>query len=249
MPYINDPGHEVPENTIAILSYMENDGYASEIILPLSGFPKREWFAPNFYHCLPLVIGNQYGFGIRSLYSFTAMLNAETGRVDFAFDEPYDGYKQEINDHFGNGIITITNRFLLRTPPGINLMTIQPPNAFIPGLAAMTGVVEADNIRMSFTFNLKITIPNFLIRVEKGDMIAAFIPIPRYMVENYKLESAYDLFDSSVIQDEHKELEAFSDDRKIKMDKDKDSIGRYYYNGKHFLGGEFKDHQKKILGG
>ena len=53
------------------------------------------------------------------------------------------------------GVVTIQNRFTFRTPPDVNLMTINPPNYWIDGIQHMTGVIETDNLRRDFTFNLK----------------------------------------------------------------------------------------------
>lgn len=247
MAYINEKNNDIPPNTIAIYTGLgKTKEFADEVILPLSGQDKRGWFTPHFYYCLPLVIGNQYGFGVKSMYGFSVTMPSDGGSLIFEFDEGYDEIKQTINEHFGYGIITVTNKFLLRTPPGINIMTMQPPNYFIPGLHAMTGVVEADNIRMSFTFNIKVTISDLKIRVNKGDLLAAFIPIPRYTVENYKLQYAHDLFDDITLMKEDRELRKFTQLREGKDKEKPHGAGRLYFKGKHPLGGKFKDHQKRI---
>jgi hypothetical protein len=58
----------------------------------------------------------------------------------------YDKIKNKnyisVTSHFGHGILTINFPVQLKTPPGINLMTIAPPNFPLPGLSPMTGVVE-----------------------------------------------------------------------------------------------------------
>lgn len=248
MPYINDQGFEIPKDTIGFFSYdTKNNGYIEDIVEPMIGKSKRDWFDKNFYFCLPLVIGNQYGFGIKSMYSFTAISPSDGSPTIIKFEEPYDDHNdiQVIGDHFGAGIITIANRFLFRTPPGINLMTIQPPNIFIPGLAAMTGVVETDNIRMSFTFNLKITIKDFEVKVNKGDIIAAFIPIERYSVEKYKIKNLRDLFDEQIINSEMNEIEGFSKSKDLYNNGQQ--MERTYFNGIHPNGTLFKDHQKRVV--
>jgi len=244
MPYINDPGYEIPENTIGYWTSYP-DSYIDEVLEPLAGQSKRDWFDPHFYYCLPLVIGNQYGFGIKSAYGFTATMPSE-GPITFKFDAGYDGSKQEIKEHFGFGIITFTNRFLLRTPPGINLMTMQPPNFFIPGLAAMTGVVETDNLRMNFTFNVKMTIPNYEVRVNKGDLVAAFMPVKRYEVEKYKVEPLNKIMPLNVLLDENEELKEFTKKRSGEDRQKPHGSGRLYFNGKYALGNKFKDHQLRV---
>lgn len=62
-----------------------------------------------------------------------------------------------------------------------------PMNMFIDGLTNMNGVIETDNIKRDFTFNLKVTRPHHLIRINKGDIIASFLPIQRYFVDPYEV--------------------------------------------------------------
>ena len=61
----------VPENTIVVVPHFKNDTSYLDVIQPLKGEAKRDWFDQAFYYCLPLTIGNQYGFAIKSLRSFT----------------------------------------------------------------------------------------------------------------------------------------------------------------------------------
>lgn len=245
MNYLNDSGYEIPKNTILIFgSSYDNDGYANEIIEPLVGNVKRDWFPENFYNCLPLIIGNQYGFAIKSMHSFTAEYPGGKSPIKFEYVEDEDSHKQDIQEHFGNGVITISHRFLLRTPPGVNLMTIQPPNHFIDGVHSMSGVVESDNLRMSFTFNLKLT-PNVKVSVNKGDILAAFIPIERYYVDNYKLMNFAEIYEKDIYDNESKDIDSFGEERSIlSKNKGKDVLGRRYFYGKNMDNKKYKDHQK-----
>jgi hypothetical protein len=143
---------------------------------------------------LPLVIGNQHGFIIKSLIDFDIIWDGTENNPNISFIDNSNSNKQIIQTGFGSGIVTIQNRFALKTSPGINLMTIQPPNMFIPGCVSMTGVIETDNIRRDFTFNLKVTVPNLKISVRKGDPLGAFLPIPRNFVENFSLSLIQDIF-------------------------------------------------------
>jgi hypothetical protein len=119
----------------------------------LAGNVKREWMNPHAYYCLPLTVGNQYGFIIKSVRDFDIIWDGSHKDAEITFLNEDNSHKQIIKTGFGDGIITVQNLFSLKTPPGINIMTIQPPNYFIPGCFALTGVVECDNIRRDFTFN------------------------------------------------------------------------------------------------
>ena len=246
--YINESNNYVPDNTIVVVPHDKYRGSAYlETIESLKNIPKRDWFTPHFYYCLPINIGNQYGFIIKSLYDFTLVW---TGKADkeslhILIDEETSS-KQSLVSQFGSGILTIQNDFTLKTPPGINIMTIQPPNMFIPGTSAMTGVIETDNLRRDFTFNLKVTIPNYKVTVKKGDALGAFIPIQRNFVDGFNVEY-FDKFFSQETAD--KELLDGVELGIQRLNEDKDrphESGRKYFNGEHADGKKYKDHQKRI---
>lgn len=250
--YINNLNNKIPEKTIVInplYPYMPFFENLDDIIISLKGEIKRDWFAPNFYYCLPLVIGNQYGFAIKSLYNFTAVWNGGENRTDTKIDVDLgnDKYKkQQVLSHFGSGIITILNMFSIRTPSDINIMTIQTPNYFIPNLVSMTGVVETDNIRKDFTFNLKITEPYKKIFVKKGDIIASFIPIKRYFVDSFELKKSNEIFDYETLYNEFLDFQEFGRQRNNEDKNYTHFAGRKYFNGEHAFGDKFTDHQKKL---
>jgi hypothetical protein len=246
-PFLNDPGYEVPENTVVVVPHSpDNTGFYEEMLLPLKGESKRDWFTAHFYYCLPLTIGNQYGIAVRSGYSFDAYWPGGEAAAVLTFDKTDDVPHQAVSTHFYNGIITFQNFFALKTPPGINLMTIQPPNMFIPGCVAMTGVVETDQIRRDFTFNLKITVPDYKIRINKGDIVGAFIPIPRYFVDKFELALVSDLFDKEVHLNEVQESRTLGEERST-TDKEKNHMaGRRYFKGLHSDNSRYTDHQKTI---
>jgi hypothetical protein len=125
-------------------------------------------------------------------------------------------------------------------------MTIQPPNSFIPGMYAMTGVVESDQLRREFSFNLKLTDPTRRVSVKKGDLLAAFIPIPRYFVDEFELGLASDYFDKDIIENE------LADGDELTRQRTNDDVGkphdsgRRYFKGVHAFGEKYLDHQKRI---
>jgi hypothetical protein len=249
-PYINDPDFLVPDNKIVVvpLDLEYNEDFLN-IVEPLAGKIKRDWFNDHFYYCLPINIGNQYGFIVKSSRTFDVTWNGSTTEsmdLDIEFLDDLNNSPQEFQAGFSNGILTIQNNFHFKTPPGINLMTIQPPNMFIPGMAAMTGVVETDQLRRDFTFNMKITIPNYKIRVNKGDAIGAFIPIPRYFVDNFTLAHVQDIFDKSLHENELADGSEFSRQRNSEDKLKPHESGRKYFHGTHAFGEPYSDHQKRV---
>lgn len=258
--FINDEGNEVPQNKITYLKlnpYLQEEYDISEVIEPLAGQPKRDWFTDNFYRCLPLSIANQYGFLLKSAFDLTLFWDGDNDHeisIEIDTKSPYyrgNGSQMQIQQFLGNfrhGIMSIVNIWNLRTPPGINLMTMQPPNMINnPDLFVMSGVVETDNLRSIFTFNIKVLTPNKKITIKKGDPLAAFMPIPRYFVENFELEAADQVFDKETIESELHEVQTFFWERQV-LDPvtRKFGVGRRYYQGMHHDETKFKDHQKKI---
>ncbi|MGA0799078.1 MAG: DUF6065 family protein, partial [Steroidobacteraceae bacterium] len=145
---------KVPDDTIAAIPYDDfYRGRQDEVYFNLRGDSKRDWFSRHAYFCLPLVIGNQYGFAMKSLLRATFFWNGGPDPADttVTFHDADEVKRlaslQTMVSNFGLGIVTVQAAFALRTPPNISLMTIQPPNYFIDGLQNMAGVVETDNLR------------------------------------------------------------------------------------------------------
>lgn len=250
---INSENNIVPTNTIAVIPTGDFDlKELNTFIKPLKGEKKRDWFTPHFYRCLPLTIGNQQGFSIYSPFSFSFYWNGGNKKEDITFmfkDEDIEKYEGKthfrIDSHFGHGIITLSLPVIFRTPPGVNLMTIAPPNFPLPNISPMTGVVEADNLRTIFTLNLKINMADITVTIDKGTPLAAFIPVPRYYAENFDLVSAYDLFDKDLVKEEIDLQTKYSAFRKEKEQTDI-PFDKMYINGLDFYGNKFQDHQKRI---
>jgi hypothetical protein len=248
--YINDPGYEVPENKIIVIpTAIGSDGNYKEVIQSLIGDPKRNWFNSHFYYCLPLIIGNQQGFVIKSTRDFDIYWDDSFnyhGDVTITYLDNDLENKQHFASQFGSGILTIQNDFALKTQPGVSIMTIQPPNMYIPGCVAMTGVIETDQIRRDFTFNLKITIPNIKISIKKGDPLGAFIPVKRKFIDNFEIGLVSDFFEESFHLNEIEESQTLGRER-LGIDKTKPhESGRRYFNGIHSDGTIYPDHQKRI---
>jgi hypothetical protein len=247
-------GINVPDKTIAIftdsfesdMATKERDRFDNLISKPDK---KRDWFDENFYRCLSLIIGNQQGFVIKSEFDFAFTWNGnnDPNSILFNFFEKAEDLEKKgprIETHFGHGIITINPPFTLRTPPGVNLMTINPPNFIIPNITVMTGVVETDNLRRGFGFNLKIQIPNIKVFIPAGTPLAAFIPVPRYFTDSFELKFAEDIFSEEIINEEIQALRDVNIFRDFVEPTLPNGSGRQYFRGEDVYGNKFPDHQK-----
>jgi hypothetical protein len=250
---INDGINDVPDKTITIFTNprVYDPALTQERILDMVKKPdkKRDWFSPHFYRCLPLTIGNQYGFTLSSEFDITFEWDGGDSNesIFFQFDENKGDLGKlypRVESHFGHGIITVNAPFFFRTPPGVNLITMNPPNYVIPNVTVMTGVIETDNLRRSFTFNLKIQIPNIRTTIPAGYPLAAFMPIPRYYSDKFNLDFAENLFTKEIVDQELKAEDDAGNYRENVEPTLSGGVGRHYMQGKDIYGNIFNDHQK-----
>ena len=245
---------KVPDDRILALPYDDHyAGLQDTVFLPLRGQHKRDWFSKHAYLCLPLVIGNQYGFAVKSLFHATFLWNGGPEPADTTITvhntEEADAFGglQLLASQFGLGIVTVQTAFALRTPPEVNLMTLQPPNVFIDGLQNLTGVVEADNLRRDFTFNLKITRPDHPIEIKVGDLLAAVMPIPRGFVEKFEMVDAYEAVSPDTVALEQQTARDFGREREEVDAKNKRGVGRRYFKGEDVYGQRFEHSHQPVL--
>ena len=245
---------KVPDHRILALPYDDHyAGLQDTVFLPLRGQHKRDWFSKHAYLCLPLVIGNQYGFALKSLFHATFLWNGGPEPADTTITvhntEEADAFGglQLLASQFGLGIVTVQTAFALRTPPEVNLMTLQPPNVFIDGLQNLTGVVEADNLRRDFTFNLKITRPDHPIEIKVGDLLAAVMPIPRGFVEKFEMVDAYEAVSPDTVALEQQTARDFGREREEVDAKNKRGVGRRYFKGEDVYGQRFEHSHQQVL--
>jgi hypothetical protein len=245
---------KVPDDRILALPYDDHyAGLQDEVFVPLRGRHKRDWFSKHAYLCLPLVIGNQYGFAVKSLFRATLLWNGGSEPKDTTITvhntdeaEAFGGL-QLLASQFGLGIVTVQTAFALRTPPEINLMTLQPPNQFIDGLQNLTGVIEADNLRRDFTFNLKITRPDHPVEIKVGDLLSAVMPIPRGFVERFELIDAYEALSPDTVALEQQTARDFGREREEVDAKNKRGVGRRYFKGEDVYGQRFEHSHQQVL--
>ena len=244
---INDGVNNVPDNKIAVFNVQDEKIKISDIVSKPS--KKRSWFDSNFYRCIPLTIGNQYGFVIKNTVPFEVVWNSGPAGNDvhifYKKDEDRSAYPI-MYGHFGSGILTLETPFVFRTPPGVNIMTINPPNFVVPNMTVMTGVVEADNLRYTFTFNLKIQVPHVRIAIPADTELAAFIPIPRYFADKFDLVKAENLFNDDICKEEilaYKDAEKNRHELQSKYDNPTQRADSFYSRGIDVYGNKFKDHQ------
>lgn len=244
----------VPEKTIACIPVIPENGIKefdmdfSSFFVTLNTDHKREWFTSHFYKCLPLSIGNMQGFAFKSPFDFEVVWNGGHSKEDLKIFINKDSGINEDQNHvfvsseFGSGIFTMHFPLILKTPPGVNLMTIAPPNYPVPGISPMTGVIETDNLRFTFTLNFKVDLINTVIRISKDYPIMGILPIPRYFCDSFTLVNAYDILDKDIIEEERQVVKEHSTKRIHQYENNEGRDGSYY-RGTDVRGKKFEDHQ------
>jgi hypothetical protein len=235
--------HPVPDNTIVTIPLYK---YENKNNFIRKAERKRDWFTSHFYKCLPLSIANEMGWELLAPYEFSVKWNGYRDRdgLEFQFPEDPEVMKERHGQwcptsHFGSGIITMSYPFQFRTPPNINLF-IGPPNNYChPGMTAMAGLIETDNLRHYFTTNIKVSIPDTWLTIAQGAVLATIYPIPRGYTEGYEMVEASEIYSKTIID---KEIEAHHDHSQLRyaLESDQD---RLYFTGQDVYGNNFSSHQ------
>jgi hypothetical protein len=237
-------GKNVPDNTIVFFLTDEiSKEEVESIISPID--KKRDWFTPHFYRCLPLTIANKYGFVIKAPFTFSVDWNGGIEREDLKIliSEEHINSFPKIESHFGSGIVTVSIPLMMRTPPNINIMTINPPNYILQNFTVMSGSIETDNLRYTFTFNIKMQNPG-RVTIPKDTPLSGFIPVERNFIDNFSIKYAEDIFDEDTIIEE---LNAIADQKIQRQEVDgyaKNFVNRNYFTGRDIYGNKFPNHQK-----
>ncbi len=206
---------------------------------------KRSWFTSFFYNCLPIVFGNQHGFLLKATNSFVCRWDG-TEAKDGVFVHRLDAARHDdliVTSHFGHGILTVQARQHFRTPKGVNLMVKAPPNYPVDGLSWMDAVVETDNLRRDFTFNIKITRPQMDIYIAKGTPLGCVVPYPRFFLDSYEMVP---LTDPDELAKSMETRKYYAIERR---DYDVKDVRLRYMEGKDIFDNYYDEHQKSLDNG
>ena len=202
----------VPDNTIAVF-YKENFNLNDKRVEKMltKAETQREWFPKELYKISPNIKGNSCGFLISAEYEFKVHWNGEEGADSISINIPNDEAKKyghpDIVSTIGSGIFTVNIPFLIKTPPNVNILTINPPNYILPLSTVLSSMIESDSLKTNFTFNIKIQVPDAEITFPAGHPIGAFIPIPKHYIETFELKPANEIFNEKTIKKELKNCE------------------------------------------
>ena len=139
---------------------------------------RRQWMNenPNAYHCLPLVIANQWGWQVLCPTDVQVTWDGSPGPsgLTVAVDP---SFAFTIKSQFGSGIVTFSLPWLFRTAPGWDLYVKGPSNRWKANCAALEGVVETWWLNYTFTLNWKLIEPG-TVHFARGESLAQLVPVP-----------------------------------------------------------------------
>ncbi|MCC3770033.1 DUF6065 family protein [Streptomyces sp. UNOC14_S4] len=182
---MSSPEHHDPEP--ALVAYRLPDTYDMPIV-PAPA--RRDWLEPgplrHAYRCLPLRVANQNGWWILNDRTFTVRWDGGDALADLTVRYEDGGDAQgSAMSHFGYGILTFYIPYLIRTPPGWNLLVRGPANLPKDGAHPLEGLVEADWAVATFSMNWKVTRADADITFAAGEPVLMLVPQRRGDLERF----------------------------------------------------------------
>jgi hypothetical protein len=163
---------------------------------------RRYWMdqSKHAYHCLPLVMANQWGWQILCPTDLSVTWDGSPGleglRIDVA-----PQYHPAIKSQFGWGIVTFTPPWLFRTPPGWDLYLKGPTNRWKVNCVALDGVIETWWLNYTFTLNWKLLEPGS-VSFARGESLGQLVPVPHATFDNSQaIEAPIGLLEPQAAQD------------------------------------------------
>lgn len=230
-----------------LIFYALHDDPPKVIPAPL----ERDWMNRHGhrhpYRCLPLAIGNCYGWQILLRGSVKATWNGGTTKADVVVES---SIPHVATSNFTRGIVTFDVPIVFRTEPGYQLMVTGPTNEFKDGASPMTAIIESEWLSYTFTMNYQLTRPGVSVLWEKDEPFCQVAVVPALIQESVEPEWRR-------IQDDPKtaeELRLLSDlrgefrSRQDRGDPEANKQGwqKLYFRGEHPDGSVEQTHQTKM---
>jgi hypothetical protein len=139
---------------------------------------RRQWMNenPQAYHCLPLVIANQWGWQVLCPTDVRVTWDGSPGPRGL-WVEVDPRFAAAIKSQFGSGIVTFSPPWLFRTSPGWDLYVKGPSNRWKVNCVPLEGVVETWWLNYTFTLNWKVVEPG-TVMFARGESLGQLMPVP-----------------------------------------------------------------------
>ncbi len=149
----------------------------------------REWMDATHQRFanrrLPLLLANQAGWFLLNSHTLHVVWTGGDEKGALRIANVSRTPECPAMSHFGHGILTFHIPYLIRTPPGYNLLVRGPANWSYDGAYALEGIVETDWSVATFTMNWRITAINRPVVFKAGDPICMMAPQRRGELEAF----------------------------------------------------------------
>jgi hypothetical protein len=163
---------------------------------------RRNWMdeEEHAYHCLPLVIANQWGWQVLCPTDVRVTWNGSRA-IEGLRVEVAPQYAEAIKSQFGSGIVTFSPPWLFRTPPGWDLYLKGPSNRWKPNCHPLEGIIETWWLNYTFTMNWKLVEPG-VVHFARGESLGQLVPVPHATFEGASaLEAPIGLLEPEAARD------------------------------------------------
>jgi hypothetical protein len=214
---------------------------------------KRKWMDDtkgHAYKCVPLNVANTYGWTVLSPVGFSATWNGGVGpeAIDITIiDDKPEGFDDllAVSSHFGNGVLTFSPDFVVRTSDNVSLYIRGVPNSIPNGIQPLDAVVETDWLPFTFTYNFKFIKPGTA-TFKKDQPIFTFFPIERGFIESFETVIS-SISEDKEFQDEYDYYCKFRDMQNAKIQSGEETeLGTYGKAKSVFKKYDITNHAKKI---
>lgn len=140
---------------------------------------KRKWMDDtkdkHAYHCMPLSMVNQYGWGISFPKDISFIWNGDS-ESNPSNIEILDGEEYVYTDR-ANNLVTFRTGLMFKTPPNLSLFAYPVPNQFIDGVQPLSFLLSTSFLKGDVQPSWKITKANETITIKAGTPIISVMPV------------------------------------------------------------------------
>ena len=168
-----------------IKAYRTKDVYAD--VFPLS--VKREWMddthAAHAYHCFPVSLTNQLGWGMSFPEDITfvwdGLSNADPSHVKILSGEKY------VSPGRANATISFNTGVMFQTEENVTLLASPVPNYLRDGVTSLSTLITTSFYDGDFPVAWRITRPNVEITIKANTPFVSILPIDLESLNNSKI--------------------------------------------------------------
>lgn len=233
------------------------DGYAVMPAAPeiVPAAHSRDWMDEfpdrHIYRCLPVAIGNSFGWDILCPTDVALRWNGGPDAKDITIEvADKEGFPAFAKSHFSSGVVTFEVGVIFRTSPGWALVATGPTNTLKDAIVPLTGIIETEWLPYTFTMNWRFTRPG-RVAFAKGEPFCRVFPVPKNAVRDVR-PTLRPLSANPDLEREHLEFRSRRDDfmrrlREGDPEALKSPWGKDYFKGLNPATGMVaEDHQQKL---